>query len=559
MANVTEHSVRLKGDNKQLKQVVSETERIFKRSAASTRAYAGVLKESFKSVKDQLEGVNDILKKMAQNLTGGPGGGILKMLGGLGVAGAGIGMAVSAATAGVYARARTADEGLRLNAFGAGNRFRGNARMGYSVQETLQQRTALVQGMGGTGSGLQQIQALARVTGVDANEIIGSAGMRRSIGGGQNISAVRRTMAILSETLGDTFDKGRLGSFMGSIDQTLMSMGAGVNVDEKSFVKAFNNLLKDPTMKASPGRGTQALGAIDSAFKNASGSNFGLIMQLMSSAMPGGTPLERMFEARRGVFAEGKLGGKDRSTAIFGAMRNMFGEDNMNIGSMSEQDSILRATFLQRNMGVEGADVARSIGDAIASGDILKAADLSKDLKSPQSLQEKANDIMSSTDGEVKKVRATLDNTFDAIGDKLIPAVVGIAKRFGVSVGGGSDKENKTKKDIRESMMFLDKMDKPGFYTGSKKEFDGLYSSMDKMRPVYQKYTKRTLQNEIEEGRDLLSKTTDPVQREMITKLLDRMELFVARLETLESKNTNITVKNARGHTQDIGSKEFGK
>lgn len=561
MANTTEHSVRIKGDNKQLKQVMAETQRIFKRNAFSAQAFGKAMKDSFKGIRSEIDDVNSSLGKMVQKLTSGPGGGIMRLLGGVGIAGAGL--LASGASAAMYARAQTAGQGLQLNAFGAGNRFRSNTRMGYSPGDTLGQRLALTQGMGGTGQGLAEIQALSRATGVDASAIIGSAGTRREIGGGRNIAAVRRTMGILSQTLGETFDKGRLGSFMSSIDQTLSSMGSGVNVDEKSFVSAFASLLKDPTFKASPARGAQALGAIDSTFKNASGNNFGMIMQLMSDAMPGGTPLERMFEARRGVFAQGKLGGRDRQSAMFGSIGNMFGE--MGIGGNKEQDRILRAMMLQNNFGVQGADTAASLGDAIAKGDIGKAIGISKEFATPENLQKKAIDIMSSTDGNIVTVKSLLGNILDKVGDQLVPAVIGIAKRFGVETGMFDKEkivriESELGRDRQEAFGFLGNMSRSNkFHSGSLGEFGSLQRAMPSLSENERAYAKQTLEQEIQQGRNRLGATTDPQQREVLEKLLNRMELFVAQLERLENKNTNVTVQNSRGRNQDIGSKEFGK
>lgn len=578
MANTVEHSIRLSGDNTKLKKILKESDALLKNNARSTTEYSKVLSNAFEGIHRKVKELNKSLMQMGSSLGGGAGGGLMGKLKGLTGLGIGIaGMGLGFAGAAVRQRMQTASTGLQLNAIGAGGGYRSNTAMGFGVQQTLSQRLSLAKSVGGIGGGLDGIQALARVTGMDPSEIIGSASARRGSGSsrGESLTAVRRTMGILSQTLGETFDKGRLGEFMSSIDSTLMSIGSGVNVDERSFVQAFSNLIKNPTLGSNPQRAANALGAVDNAFKTASGNNFGLIAQIMSGAMGGNaSALDLTFESRRGLFAKGKLGGKDRQSSIFGSMKNFFEQSGM--GGSGADSSRLRALTLQDRFGVQGADVARALGDAIASGQTSKAAKLAKGFETPESLQKQAMDIMSSTDGGIMSMQVIMSNMLDEIGGSIAPNLVKITSKITGSAFGsimlGTQGERSARIDKQSfaedksgALSYLDKLEMPGFNlnSGTFSERGGLFRSLSTPGRLSKEERSRigtALNQEIAEGKRLLDGTNNPTKQDAIVQMLEKLERFVAALESIEKKEKNaiINVSNSRGRTQDVTTKSIG-
>lgn len=562
MAKVV-HGITLTGDNKKFKSMMKESDNLLRKTTVSMEKMTSGLNKGFLQVQGTLNKLLGSLKGLSS--FGTTGGGRGRGMGGLALGGlAAVGAAGGAfAASSIRARAQTAGLGIGLNAMGAGDRFRNNTALGYNAMDTLSQRRGLVTGVGGTGGGVQDVQALARATGLDPEQIIGSAGARRNIGSNGasgSLTAVRRTMGILSETLGKTFDKGRLGEFMSSIDKTLMSMGSGVNIDEKSFIKSFGALMKDPTMSASPNRAANALGNLDNTFKTASGQKFGLMAQIMQKAMGGeASGVDMMFEMRKGLFGKGGLGGGERSTKIFGAMKDTFSE--MGMGGMSDEQSRLRALRMQDIFGIDGIDVAQKIGDAIVKGDLGKASEISGKFKTPQDLQKEALKVMSSTDGKITTTVSLLKNIQDDLGSKLIPAIFAIASKFGINYEQPDASRIRTGERSR-ALGSADLFNKPGFdyRSGSHENVGSVLRAFNSnsLSAEEQEKIKSALNQEIKEGKTLLGQTKDGQERETITALLTLLQKLSDKLDTMKTTNVVVQTQNGRGRT-DVTSKNVGQ
>lgn len=560
----TVHGITLTGDNKKYKQVMKESEKIARNTTKSITSFTDEVNKGFTVLQANMNRFLGSLGKIGtamRGMGGGMGGmGMLGMLSGIGAV---AGLGAYAIGSSVRKRAESAGVGLRLNAIGAGGGFRNSTRMGYDSLSTLNQRYAMATQVGGRGGGLENIQALARVTGLDPETIISSASVRRNIGAGGaggSLAAVRKTMSILSDTLGKTFDKGRLGSFMSSIDQTLMSMGAGVNIDEKSFIKSFGALMKDSTMSASPNRAAMGLSAIDQTFKTASGAKFGLVAQIMSEAMGGqASGVDLMYETRKGLFGKGSLGGGNRSQKIFGGMRKVF--QDMGMGGSEENTSRLRALRIQDYFGIQGIDVARALGDAIAKGDFEKASQLSGKFKSPKDLQKEANEIMKTTDGKITSTMAILSNIQDSIGNRLIPIVFSIAESFGAispQTAAREEMHNVKRRSLNSSRF----MQSEGFNRDSASlEHRGNILHAFKQN-VFNEEEKKKIRNsvmgEITEGKTLLSKTTNENDKANIQDLIEKLERLANAIDA-QPKTINVSTQNGRGRTQDVSQKSIGQ
>lgn len=585
MPNVLDHIIRISGDNRRLKATLKDSDSLLKGSSRLTQNYAKVLQgaletankklsevsknlksiEDIKVFKEQANQVRNLRNELEQiNKTqrmptpggGGPSGGMGMMgllrnipgLGGLLTLGGAFGFA----TAAYRQRAQTAGVGLRLQALGAGGMRRRNLELGFGTQENLEQRLGLVQAIGG-GRGLEDIQALSRVTGVDAQQLIGAAGARRRIGLGQaeSLQAVRRSMSILSSTIGDTLDRGRIGEYLSSMDNSLTMLGTGIKIDETSFGKAFGTLLRNEFFRSNPERAGQALRGIDEAFRTSTGAQFGFMSQIMANAMQKAgmnvNPLSLMFQTRRGIFAQGGPGAAN----IFESIREKFGQ--LGFGGMAGRSQMGRGLMIKELFGIQNVDLATEIGNAIATKQFRKAKELTKEYKSPEEIQSNALDIMKNTDGNIVKVQATLNSILDELGDNIAISLKAIAEA--VTFGKFETSANKTERlagMLTNQSFSAAQLPKEDLLMMSR--VGGLGARGD-MTDEKRRRIRENLETEKRQLMGDISLTSDKEEKENLRRTLDLL-IDAIRNFSEDKKPIIVNVSNSRGksvNTTNIG------